>query len=69
VRITLQRAGLYSLTITNVLGADVRALSRGHHNAGVSEFVLDASALPTGVYFCVLTGEGIRLVDRLLLVR
>lgn len=69
VRITLPRAGTYTLVLMNMLGEEVRVLARGHQQAGTSGFILSAGSLSSGVYFCVLQGEGIRVVERILLLR
>lgn len=69
VQVTLPRAGLYTLVLMNVLGEEVQVLARGHQPAGSSDFVLGAGSLASGIYFCVLQGEGIRLVERVLLLR
>lgn len=69
VLVSLPRAGTYSLVIMNVLGEEVHVFARGHQPAGPSAFTLGAGSMPSGVYFCVLQGEGIRLVERILLLR
>ena len=69
VRLTRPRAGIYTLVLMNVLGEEVQVLARGHQRAGTTGFILHAGASPSGVYFCVLQGEGIRVVERILLLR
>jgi predicted extracellular nuclease len=69
VRVTLLHAGLYSLVVMNVLGEEVQVLAYGHHHAGTFEFIVRAGSMPSGIYFCVLQGEGIRVGGRLMLLR
>jgi hypothetical protein len=69
VRVTLPHAGLYSLAVVNILGEEVRILANGQYHAGTIEYILEAGALPSGLYFCVLQGKGRRVVDRLMLLR
>ena len=69
VRLTLPRAGTYTLVLMNMLGEEVQVLARGHQRAGTTGFNLNAGSSPSGVYFCVLQGEGIRVVERILLLR
>ena len=69
VQVTIPRAGIYSLAVMNVLGEEVQVLARGIQTAGVCGFLLSAGSLPSGVYFCVLDGEGVRVAARVLLLR
>lgn len=69
VQVTIPRAGVYSLAVLNVLGEEVQVLARGMQPAGTSSFLLRAVSLPSGVYFCVLDGEGMRVATRVLLLR
>lgn len=69
LRVTLARSGLYELQVMNILGEVVRVLARGYGEAGTKEFPFDAGDLPTGVYLCLLQGEGIRCVSRVILMR
>jgi hypothetical protein len=69
VQIELPRAGMYSVALLNVLGEEVQVLARGHQRAGTTMFALTAGSLPSAVYFCVLQGEGVREVERVVLLR
>jgi hypothetical protein len=42
---------IVDITVYNVLGQEVRALVRGFQSAGYYKVLLDATALPSGVYF------------------
>jgi hypothetical protein len=65
---TLPQASLVKLRLYNILGQEVATLVNGRQNAGRHTTRLDASSLPTGVYFYRLqargTGEGTADVTR-----
>jgi hypothetical protein len=69
LRVTVPRAGNYAVTIVNILGEEVRVLTRNHWEAGIATVVFDAGGLPSGMYFGVLQGEGVRAVGRMVLAR
>ncbi len=69
VRVTFPREGVYAVTVMNVLGEEVQVLARGHQHPGTVELTLLAGSMPTGVYFCMVQGEGIRMAERILLLR
>jgi len=67
--LTLPRSGHISLTLVNLLGETVRDLLRGPCEAGVTQFVLDGAALPSGIYLCLLRTESSVSTHRLVLLR
>ena len=70
VRFAVRKPGDVEVGLYNVLGQRVRVLYRGTVPAGdVQVLDIDAGGLPSGTYFVRLEGEGVRAVERLLLVR
>jgi hypothetical protein len=69
LRFTLPRASAVSLTLYDVLGRQVRALATGLYEAGLHEFLFDASGLPGGLYFCRLDASGFHAVQKLVLMK
>ncbi len=60
------------LRVFDILGRDVALLAGGMHQVGTYTAVLDGSTLSSGVYFCVLTVNGVRSdtrVARMVLVK
>ncbi|MGZ5486004.1 MAG: T9SS type A sorting domain-containing protein, partial [Nitrososphaeraceae archaeon] len=51
ITFTLDRAGLTTLSIYNVLGEKVATLISSELPAGIHQFSFDAARLSTGVYF------------------
>ena len=69
VRFSLPRESAVRLTLYDVLGRQVRELAVGMYGAGLHEFVLDASGLPGGLYFCRLDAGGFQAVQKLILMK
>jgi hypothetical protein len=51
VRAYLQKPGTLSMDITNITGQRVMSIDKGVTPAGTTQFVIDGSGLPAGIYF------------------
>jgi len=69
IRFDLPSAGPARLAMTDLSGRTVRELRTGRMNAGRHTVVLDAGALPTGLYFLRLTTPSGELVRSITLLR
>jgi hypothetical protein len=69
VRFILARDGEVSIDLTDVNGRLIRPLVRRNMASGSHDVGMNASGLPSGVYFVVLRAEGIRLVQKMVLSR
>jgi hypothetical protein len=66
---TLPRASAVTLRLYDVLGRQVHVLADGMYATGRHEFVLDASGLAGGLYFCRLDASGFHAVQKLVLMK
>ena len=57
------------LTVYDVQGREVMVLSEGFQTAGAHQVTMNASQLPSGVYFAALTAGSNQAVKKLLLVK
>ncbi len=69
IRFSLAQAGKVRLTISNVLGQNVRTLINRTLPSGSHEVVFNAAKLPSGIYFYSLQAGKTRLTRKMLLVR
>ena len=69
IRFTLASAGRAALRVYNILGQQVATLAEGEMTAGEHAAVLNASALPSGVYFYRLESAGFVETKQMLLVK
>ena len=58
-----------NLVIYDVSGRQIAELVNGYRDAGMQEVTLDASSLPSGVYFARLTAGDFQQIQKLLLVK
>jgi hypothetical protein len=58
-----------TVKVYNVLGVEVVTLVRGYFSLGQYETQLDASSLPSGIYFCQLTAEAFSSTRKMVLLR
>jgi photosystem II stability/assembly factor-like uncharacterized protein len=58
MRYTLAGAGVVKIALFDAMGRAVRTLRSGAEQAGEHEIAIDASGLPTGVYYCRLQSGG-----------
>jgi hypothetical protein len=69
LRYTVERDQPVSLAVQDVLGRRVVHVDFGTVTAGVHEFHLQALSLPSGVYFCTLSGIEREVTQRVILMR
>lgn len=58
-----------TLTVYDVLGRPVQTLHSGMVEAGITNFIFDASGLPSGVYFYRAKGESKSLSKKMMLIK
>ena len=65
----LPREATVKLVIYDVLGRYIKSLAQGEHSAGVHTIPWNAGAVPSGVYFAVLSAGELQMSQKLLLLR
>jgi N-acetylneuraminic acid mutarotase len=68
INYSLPKAGNISLTLYDITGALVTTLVKGYHGTGATSFILQPSALPSGIYVLRLDTDD-AAVSRKLIVR
>jgi len=66
---SLKKDGIARLKIFNVLGKEIKDLVNEYMPAGRHEVEFDANALPSGVYFYVLTSGTFSETKKMILLR
>ncbi len=69
ITFNLPMLGGYSLRVYNTLGQEVSVLFNQQMTAGTYSYTFNASNLPSGIYFCRLTGDGMTLTRKMNLVK
>jgi hypothetical protein len=69
VALTLAEAGEVRVSVFDMLGREVAVLHEGSLPAGRHAFDLGRRALPVGVYFVRVVGDGFGLTQRMTIVR
>ncbi len=69
IRFTLAQAGEVSLRLYDITGRRAATLAEGWRGAGAHSVPLEASALPSGVYFYVLESNGVTAMRRCVVLR
>jgi len=69
IEYSLSVAGHVKLELYNVLGQKMMMLVDEHQIAGVHDYILDASALPSGVYVYSLTQNGVTKTSKMVLMK
>jgi hypothetical protein len=65
----IRDAGDYSLDVYNTLGQKVSTLIDGHKDAGHYDVELDGSSMASGIYFYSLTGNGMTVTHKSVLLK
>ncbi len=69
IRVAVPVRGDYTLSVYNVLGQREATVFSGNLDSGNHLFTFNAKALPSGMYIYSLTGKGISLSKKMLLVK
>lgn len=69
VEATLGTPGALSVRVADILGREVLVLASGPAAAGTHRLVVDAGALPGGVYTVLMRSDGFRAARRLVVAR
>jgi hypothetical protein len=67
--LNLDQAGRVKLDLFNLRGQRISSLVDGYRQAGAQQINVNASGLPSGVYFARLTGEGVPQAVKVVLFR
>mgnify|MGYP001226952364 CR=1 FL=1 len=65
----IHEAGEYRMDVFNVLGQNIHTLFNGQKDAGRYEIELDGSRMSSGIYFYSLTGKGLSLTKKSVLLK
>ncbi|MBN2780805.1 MAG: T9SS type A sorting domain-containing protein, partial [Candidatus Marinimicrobia bacterium] len=65
----IHESGEYRMDVFNVLGQNVQTLFNGQKDAGRYEIELDGSRMSSGIYFYSLTGKGLSLTQKSVLLK
>jgi hypothetical protein len=68
VNVYLMNSGDLSLKVTNLTGQTLMNMEKSNVQPGVSQFVIDASTLPAGVYFYTVK-QGDQSITRKMIVQ
>ncbi len=69
ILVTNQSSEDYIITITDIFGRTLQTLHKGYLTSGQHSFRFDAAQLPSGVYFCNLSGKNTTKLIKLLLMK
>jgi hypothetical protein len=69
IEFSLARDGFYSLEVYNILGEKVQSIMQGNMKAGSYKVNFNAKDLMSGIYFYRLTGSGLMMVKKMMLVK
>ncbi|MBI5727748.1 MAG: choice-of-anchor A family protein [Ignavibacteriales bacterium] len=69
IRISIPAQGEYALTVYNILGQKAATVYSGNLSTGSHAFSFNAKDLPSGMYIYTLTGKGVSLSKKMLLLK
>jgi len=69
ISFSIKEAGFVKLNVYNLLGQHVGTLVNENLNVGTYQKTFDASALPSGIYFCKLESGNNILVNKMMLLK
>ncbi len=67
--VSLPSGGNVAVAVYNAIGQEVARLADGAYGAGVHEFRWEAGGMPSGFYFCRVSGPGLQKIVKLLLMK
>ena len=65
----IREAGEYKLEVFNTLGRKVKTLANGYQDAGRYDIELDGADMASGIYFYSLTGNGLTITHKSVLLK
>lgn len=68
IRFSIPKSSFVKLAVFNLIGEEVAVLINGNLDSGYHDVTFNASALPSGVYFCRLQNEGSQSIIKMLLL-
>jgi len=69
IQFSIPADGIYSLTIYNILGQEVRVLANDQFTPGTYTFTFDASGLSSGVYIYRFAGKNVSITKKMMLLK
>lgn len=69
IRFTVPQPGRIQLALYDIMGRKIAVIVDERRSAGLHWIDFDAGALPSGIYFCRLTGSGIVMDHKMFLIR
>jgi hypothetical protein len=66
IKATVKQAGDYSVRAFNMLGREL-ASSEGIYLDGANTLSIDFGSLPEGIYFVVIEGQGVKMIQKLII--
>ena len=69
IRFSLPRLSSIKLTVVDLLGRKVQTLSEGEYKAGTYTATWSGEKVSSGVYFCVLEADGVKLTQKMVLLK
>jgi hypothetical protein len=69
INYSLQNAGHVTLKVYDMTGREIATLVNGRINAGAHTVTFNASNLSSGVYIYALEANGVRLTNRMTLIK
>lgn len=69
IRVAIPYTGNYKLAVYNILGQEVATLFNGTMAQGSYSFTFNAQSFSTGIYIYSLTGNGVNLTKKMMLVK
>jgi choice-of-anchor A domain-containing protein len=69
IKVSIPKEGKYSLKVYNVLGQEITTLLSGEMKAGVHTLHFDGSRLSSGIYIYRLTGSGVNLTKKMMMIK
>ena len=69
IKYSIKHSGFVSLKVFDILGRKMNELVNEEQSPGTYSYVFDAHELSSGVYFIVLTAEGITISNKMILAK